>query len=307
MPSRAGLVIVGKNPDALAGAASASGDLLILGCVACWVAYSVGSRGLSQALGPLQTVTWSILLGTAMLWLAAWGHGDASLASIAKLDAAQWGGLLYLGALGSALAYIWYYDGIRRIGATRAGVFIALNPLSAVLLGAACWASACRWRWRSAARWPSPASCSATNPPARLARPAALPFRLSPGPLPAPGRQRIIAVRLMRISTMDETSVRLSKRMVELGLCSRREADACIEQGLVKVDGKVVNTLGARVRPEQQITLAGKPQAMATLPVTMLLNRPAGEEAPPAQLLGRTAARRRTARNRSGWRATAST
>ncbi|MEN7433510.1 DMT family transporter [Chromobacterium sp. TRC.1.1.SA] len=132
----AGLVIVGKNPDALAGAAGGGGDLLILGCVACWVAYSVGSRGLSQALGPLQTVTWSILLGTAMLWLASWLRGDASLAALEKLDAAQWGGLLYLGALGSALAYIWYYDGIRRIGATRAGVFIALNPLSAVLLGA---------------------------------------------------------------------------------------------------------------------------------------------------------------------------
>ena len=132
----AGLVIIGKNPGALAGAADGGGDLLILGCVACWAAYSVGSRGLSQTLGPLQTATWSILLGTAMLWLAAWLRGDASLAVIGKLDAAQWGGLLYLGALGSALAYIWYYDGIRRIGAARAGVFIALNPLSAVLLGA---------------------------------------------------------------------------------------------------------------------------------------------------------------------------
>ncbi|AOZ51486.1 DMT family transporter [Chromobacterium vaccinii] len=120
----------------LAGAADGGGDLLILGCVACWAAYSVGSRGLSQALGPLQTATWSILLGTAMLWLAAWLRGDASLAAIGKLDAAQWGGLLYLGALGSALAYIWYYDGIRRIGAARAGLFIALNPLCAVLLGA---------------------------------------------------------------------------------------------------------------------------------------------------------------------------
>ncbi|MCD5327221.1 DMT family transporter [Chromobacterium piscinae] len=132
----AGLVIIGKNPDALTAAAGSSGDLLILGCVACWVTYSVGSRGLSQALGPLQTVAWSILLGTSMLWLTAWLHGDASLAAIGKLDTAQWGGLFYLGALGSALAYIWYYDGIRRIGATRAGVFIALNPLSAVLLGA---------------------------------------------------------------------------------------------------------------------------------------------------------------------------
>jgi len=38
--------------------------------------------------------------------------------------------------LGSALAYIGYYDGIHKIGATRSGVFIALNPLTAVILGA---------------------------------------------------------------------------------------------------------------------------------------------------------------------------
>ena len=49
--------------------------------------------------------------------------------------------------------------------------------------------------------------------------------------------------------------MRLSKRLVELGLCSRREADACIEQGLVKVDGQVVRVLGSRVRPEQLIEL----------------------------------------------------
>jgi 23S rRNA pseudouridine2604 synthase len=36
-----------------------------------------------------------------------------------------------------------------------------------------------------------------------------------------------------RISKMSEQEMRLSKRMVELGLCSRREADAFIEQGRV--------------------------------------------------------------------------
>ncbi|MFT3669986.1 MAG: DMT family transporter [Pseudoxanthomonas sp.] len=35
------------------------------------------------------------------------------------------------------MAYIWYYDGIQKIGVARAGVFIALNPLAAVLFGAA--------------------------------------------------------------------------------------------------------------------------------------------------------------------------
>ncbi|KAF5837411.1 hypothetical protein DUNSADRAFT_4459 [Dunaliella salina] len=35
---------------------------------------------------------------------------------------------------------------------------------------------------------------------------------------------------------------RLNKRMAELGLCSRREADDWIAQGLVRVDGQVATT-----------------------------------------------------------------
>ena len=48
---------------------------------------------------------------------------------------------------------------------------------------------------------------------------------------------------------------RLSKRMGELGLCSRREADRWITNGWVKVDGKVVNTLGVRVSLQARIEI----------------------------------------------------
>ena len=54
---------------------------------------------------------------------------------------------------------------------------------------------------------------------------------------------------------MSDEQLRLSKRMVELGLCSRREADAFIEQGRVRVDGQVVQQLGSRVSPQQRIEL----------------------------------------------------
>jgi 23S rRNA pseudouridine2604 synthase len=37
---------------------------------------------------------------------------------------------------------------------------------------------------------------------------------------------------------------RLSKRMGELSLCSRREAEEWIVKGWVKVDGQVIDTLG---------------------------------------------------------------
>ncbi|RON54351.1 DMT family transporter [Pseudomonas frederiksbergensis] len=133
----AGLVIVSRNPQLLAANADAwIGDLLIFGCVLSWGVYSLFSKELNQTLGPVQTVTYSILLGTAMLWLTSAVRGELSVEALLSLGPQQWMSLMYLGVLGSALAYIGYYDGIRKIGATRSGVFIALNPLTAVILGA---------------------------------------------------------------------------------------------------------------------------------------------------------------------------
>ncbi|WP_430444742.1 MAG: DMT family transporter [Pseudomonas piscis] len=133
----AALVICSRDPSALASqAGSWRGDLLILGCVLGWGVYSLFSKELNQSLGPLQTVTYSVVLGTLMLCAATLVRGEFDLQAVLHLDLAQGLALLYLGVLGSALAYIWYYDGLRRIGATRCGVFIALNPLTAVILGA---------------------------------------------------------------------------------------------------------------------------------------------------------------------------
>lgn len=133
----ASLVIVSRHPQSLAGQADAwIGDLLIFGCVLGWGIYSLFSKDLNQTLGPVQTVTYSILLGTVMLWVASAIRGEVSVAVLVSLGSPQWLSLMYLGVLGSALAYIGYYDGLRKIGATRSGVFIALNPLTAVILGA---------------------------------------------------------------------------------------------------------------------------------------------------------------------------
>lgn len=133
----AATVIVSRNPQLLQSAPNHGlGDLLILGCVVGWGIYSLYSRELNASLGPLQTVTWSVLLGAAMLAAATAFMGGFSLQAVSRIDLPQALSLGYLGVLGSALAYIGYYDGIRRIGATRSGVFIALNPLTAVICGA---------------------------------------------------------------------------------------------------------------------------------------------------------------------------
>ena len=70
--------------------------------------------------------------------------------------------------------------------------------------------------------------------------------------------------------------IRISKLMAERGLCSRREADAYIERGWVRVDGVVVSELGSKAWPDQKITLDRQAQRRQTARVTILLNKPVG-------------------------------
>lgn len=73
-----------------------------------------------------------------------------------------------------------------------------------------------------------------------------------------------------------EAGIRLSKRMSELGLASRREADEWIVQGWVRVDGQVVAELGSRVQPHQQITVDEAARQQQAQRVTVLLHKPIG-------------------------------
>ncbi len=70
--------------------------------------------------------------------------------------------------------------------------------------------------------------------------------------------------------------VRLSKRMSELGLSSRREADEWIARGWVRVDGQVVSELGSKVLPHQKITVERQAAAEQSKRVTILINKPMG-------------------------------
>jgi 23S rRNA pseudouridine2604 synthase len=75
---------------------------------------------------------------------------------------------------------------------------------------------------------------------------------------------------------MSSEPIRLSKLMTERGLCSRREADAFIEQGLVLVDGVIVDKLGTRVSPDAEIELAPEARRRQSDLVTIILNKPVG-------------------------------
>jgi 23S rRNA pseudouridine2604 synthase len=74
----------------------------------------------------------------------------------------------------------------------------------------------------------------------------------------------------------DPDHPRLSKRMAELGLCSRREADEWIVNGWVKVNGVVMSELGTRVSKSAEISVSKEAEQHQSEVVTILLHKPIG-------------------------------
>jgi 23S rRNA pseudouridine2604 synthase len=83
------------------------------------------------------------------------------------------------------------------------------------------------------------------------------------------------AVRVIKAPTVPAEPIRLNKRMADLGLCSRREADEWIDNGWVKLNGSVA-AVGAKVTPQDRVEVDKKAQGHQAGQVTILLNKPVG-------------------------------
>jgi 23S rRNA pseudouridine2604 synthase len=70
-------------------------------------------------------------------------------------------------------------------------------------------------------------------------------------------------------------STRLNKRMAELGLASRREADDFIAKGWVRVNGQPA-VMGMQVQPDDRIEVTRAAQGQQARQVTILLHKPIG-------------------------------
>jgi drug/metabolite transporter (DMT)-like permease len=127
------IVLAHGNPFRLLDDPISSGDLMILGCVASWVVYSLAGSRVMRRVDPLRAVTWSCIIGDVLLFPFALSNG--LLADIATASLVDWGNLLFLGVVATGLAFTWYYHGIKAIGPARAGIFINLVPVFAVVLG----------------------------------------------------------------------------------------------------------------------------------------------------------------------------
>lgn len=75
---------------------------------------------------------------------------------------------------------------------------------------------------------------------------------------------------------MKDNKIRLQKHLSECGVASRRKAEELIEQGKVRVNGRVA-LIGAKVDPKRdKVTVSGKTVVAQTQKVYIMLHKPRG-------------------------------
>jgi 23S rRNA pseudouridine2604 synthase len=69
---------------------------------------------------------------------------------------------------------------------------------------------------------------------------------------------------------------RVNKWLAQSGVCSRREAEAFIEQGLVFIDGRRIEDPGHKIEPGETLTLAEEARKALDTLLTVALHKPVG-------------------------------
>ncbi|MFO7766709.1 MAG: DMT family transporter [Pelovirga sp.] len=125
-------VVIRGDLSQLVSGGIGRGELLIFGCVLSWTTYSLVGRRAMRNLSPLIAVTSSAAAGT--LLLAPFALAEGLLSQFRFYSMQAWASLIYLALFGTVIGFVWYYQGILRLGSTRAGQFINFVPIAAVTL-----------------------------------------------------------------------------------------------------------------------------------------------------------------------------
>ncbi len=109
------------------------GEFFMMTAIVSWVAYTLISRFALKGLSPIAATTYATLFGAGFLLIGAAFELPQLTAEMLTWKNA--GAIFYLGSFGSALAFIWYSEGVKTIGPARTVAFTNLVPVFGVLLG----------------------------------------------------------------------------------------------------------------------------------------------------------------------------
>jgi DME family drug/metabolite transporter len=124
------MVLAGPRADGAAPVGFAAGALAALGAGLSYAVYAVTAKGLLRRIAPLPLAALTFTLAAVLL---------TPVVVLERGAAAQlvegWPLFLYLGVVPTAVAYVVFGAGLRRVTATAAGIATLLEPLTAAALG----------------------------------------------------------------------------------------------------------------------------------------------------------------------------
>lgn len=126
------IVISHGDVVSIASAGVGLGEVFMLCAVTSWALYTVIGRKVLTGLSPIAATNYAALFGTLLLGLIAAPHFGSLRAG--QFDWKMIAALLYLGVGGTALAFVWYYMSIRKVGASVASIFNNLVPVFGVAI-----------------------------------------------------------------------------------------------------------------------------------------------------------------------------
>lgn len=112
------------------GAERSLGDLMMIGAVCCWAAYTVGARHLMLRHSPVGVTGLSMALGTVLYIPATWPSVRAT--DWANVGAFTWFAVVYSALFALCVAYTIWYAAVRQIGSARTAVYSNFVPLVAM-------------------------------------------------------------------------------------------------------------------------------------------------------------------------------
>jgi len=125
------LLVSGGRPADL-GWLRSIGDWLVLASAHTWALYTVLTRDLSRRRHPLAVTFGILVLAGVASWVLFVLVGDVS--SVRALSPRGVVALLYLGIPGMALGQWFWQAGVAGLGATRAGLYLYLEPIATLML-----------------------------------------------------------------------------------------------------------------------------------------------------------------------------
>lgn len=128
--STAGLALV-VGGDAIGFRGALLGNALMLAAAVLWTAYTILAKPLVDELGPRVTTAWTMGLGAIPLLLIC-------IPSVASqrwgaVTVAAWAGMVFSSLCALVLAYLIWYRGVARLGATRTAFYSNFSPAITLL------------------------------------------------------------------------------------------------------------------------------------------------------------------------------